>query len=165
MADPLRLRQKILLRSSTVLDRFNEAANVGDVLIAPCDILISRSPLRSRQPDLLLISHEQLAKCKGDTDPEPLLAAPELVVEILSPAEGRTARLRKLSDYQLIGVRECWFISPQAQMIEVFRLTREAAETVAIYGCNDTVTSITFAELVAPVAEFFPPSSREQPTL
>src|SRR4051794_36925669 len=54
----------------------------GRVILAPCDVLIRRSPLRTRQPDLLFISQERLGGRSLD-DPTPLAPAPELVIEIL----------------------------------------------------------------------------------
>jgi Uma2 family endonuclease len=53
------------------------------------DVVIRAEPLRVRQPDALFISNERLDQVGGEPEHGPLKAAPELVVEILSPSETR----------------------------------------------------------------------------
>jgi Uma2 family endonuclease len=155
MADPTRQHQEILLNVAERLRAFQRRTGLGRTLVAPQDVLITRVPLRSRQPDVLFISHAQLAKCAPADAPDPLLAAPELVVEILSPSETRRAREEKLRDYAAAGVRECWMVSPGAETVEVLRLTPQGPEPVALYQQGETVQSLAFPELTVPVAEIF----------
>ena len=49
-------------------------------------------------------------------------SAPELIVEVLSPASTRRNMADKMTDYESIGVPEMWIISPEAQTIEVILL-------------------------------------------
>ena len=49
-------------------------------------------------------------------------SAPELVVEVLSPANTRAERAEKLKDYESLGVPEVWVVSPEAQTVEVLLL-------------------------------------------
>ena len=49
-------------------------------------------------------------------------SAPELVVEVLSPANTRSERAEKLKDYESLGVPEVWVVSPEAQTVEVLLL-------------------------------------------
>ena len=153
MPNPTRRHQRILLNVARALQDYEEASGRGQCLVAPQDVLITRVPLRTRQPDVLFISHGQLAKCAPETDPTPIQAAPELVVEILSPSETRRARDQKIADYCSVDVRECWVVSPAAGTIEVLRLTQKGAETAAVYSEWDTVPSIVFPDLLVPVAQ------------
>jgi Uma2 family endonuclease len=52
----------------------------------------------------------------------PSYSAPELVVEVLSPANTRAERAEKLHDYESLGVPEVWVVSPEAQTVEVLLL-------------------------------------------
>jgi Uma2 family endonuclease len=111
--------------------------------------------LRTRQPDVLFISYEQLAKCSDDTDPAPLLAAPELVVEILSPGETPRMREDKIADYCGVGVLECWMVNQDREIIKVLRLTKTGAEPIATYDQSQTLRSVVFPDLTLPVAAIF----------
>lgn len=69
-------------------------------------------------PDLVFISRERQAII-GEANIE---AAPDLVVEILSPSTRRNDLLTKRSLYARIGVREYWIIEPGTQTVTVLRL-------------------------------------------
>lgn len=153
--NPTRLHQDFLLSIASTLRSRVRPARFARVYVAPCDVLVSRAPLRTRQPDVLVISNERLEANPPRTDPSPLSPAPELVVEILSPTEYRKLRAEKLDDYIRVGVLECWLVSPQAETVEVLRLGENGAETVSIYGSSQTAQSIAFPGLTVPVSELF----------
>ncbi|MCX6382701.1 MAG: Uma2 family endonuclease [Armatimonadetes bacterium] len=155
MTNPTRLHQRVLMRICRILTRYEEESGAGEALIAPCDVLIRKSPLRTRQPDVLFISNERLAECKEETDPTPLLAAPELVVEILSPSENRRSVGEKLIDYCAIGVQECWLVRTEPQSIEVLRLTKEGFESAGHYNPKETFQSLAMTNLSVSVDEIF----------
>ena len=54
--------------------------------------------------------------CKG---------APDLVMEILSPATQRHVRVSKFNLYQKAGVREYWIVDPESKSVQVFVLDGE----------------------------------------
>ena len=135
---------------------FERATGRGKVIAAPCDILIRRFPrLNTRQPDLFFISHEQSARGGGIPERGPLLAAPELVVEIISDSETEESVDAKIGDYIEIGVRELWKVFPATQTIEVARLTPNGAETVATYDETQSAVSLTFEGLTFSVTAIF----------
>lgn len=155
MTNPTRLHQGILLNIGEILRRYQRRTRTGKTFIAPCDVLIRESPLRTRQPDVLFISNERLAECKEETDPTPLLAAPELVVEILSPSENRRSVGEKLIDYCAIGVQECWLVRTEPQSIEMLRLTKEGFESAGHYNPKETFQSLAMTNLSVSVDEIF----------
>src|SRR3954467_9352509 len=110
MPNPIRRHQKLQLRIARKLDDFGAQTGAGEAIIAPSDILISRTPLRTRQPDVLFMSRECVAANPPDTDATPLDPAPELVVEILSRSDYRKVLNDKLADYCKVGVLECWVV-------------------------------------------------------
>lgn len=152
---PTRRHQRILLKLTKALINFEEQFQQGQVLISPCDALISYVPLRTRQPDVFFISHGQLANNGGERESVPLFAAPELVVEILSPSDTKRVIRDKLDDYAKVGVHEAWIIDQDLQNIEVLRFTPDGIETAAIYGSDETAISITFPDLSVVVADIF----------
>src|SRR5262245_22500830 len=74
---PTTQHQIILRGLFRLLDRFVTDHHLGEVLFAPLDILIRRTPLRTRQPDLLFISQQR----QGVIGPQHIEAGPDLVVE------------------------------------------------------------------------------------
>jgi Uma2 family endonuclease len=155
VTNPNRRHQRILVRLTELLRAYERSSRVGEVLVSPTDVLISREPLRVRQPDVLFISYARLAHCAAEDDPEPLLVGPELVVEILSPSESRAVRAGKFEDYRRAGVDECWVIVPEARIVEVLRLNAGVIESMALYRADEEVISRIFPDLRVPVAALF----------
>jgi Uma2 family endonuclease len=156
MTNPSIAHQKIVGRIYIRFAAWEETSGSEEVIQAPCDVLIRRKPLRTRQPDLLVISHARLGNRSLD-DPSPLEPAPELVVEVLSPSDTRRALDGKLADYCKVGVLECWLVNRTPQTVEVLRLTPEGAESIAVYGMEEKVQSLSFPGLTLAVADVFPP--------
>jgi Uma2 family endonuclease len=123
--------------------------SVGEILPSPVDVIVSHSPLKVRQPDVMVV----LFREDGWRDVQALLEAspgeviPDLVVEVLSPSESRVAVQEKIEDYQRAGVREAWIVSPEAQTVEVLRLRAQGIERIGLYGRGDTVSSELLPEL------------------
>jgi Uma2 family endonuclease len=155
MGSPELDHQEITLNIAELLRAYQRRTRRGRTVVAPYDVLISRRPLRTRQPDVLFISHAQLVPVGGARAKAPLEVAAELVVEVLSPSETLRAREEKIEDYRRIGVRECWVVSLAAQTVEVLRLSADGVETIAVYGSNGTARSAVFEDLAVPVAAIF----------
>lgn len=151
-AAPTLNHQTILLELSLKLAPFVREHQLGRVFIAPCDVVIRREPLRTRQPDLMFISHER----RSIMSPQVIEGGPDLVVEILSPSNTRRELQEKLADYQTIGVREAWVISPQGRTVEVLQLSSEAIQRSGLYGVGDLIASQVLPELHLTVDEIFP---------
>lgn len=136
-----------------ILDPFIAERGLGELLYAPLDIVIRRAPLRTRQPDLLLLSNESFARVEQGT---PVIEeTPELVIEILSPSNRRRHVEEKLRDYASIGVPECWMASGEAQTVEVLRLVGGGWERVALLGAGDRMASRALEGLDVDVGRFF----------
>jgi len=80
-------------------------------------LVIRHDPLTTRVPDLPVFHAENIVERGGY-----IHSAPELVVEVLSPANTRAEREEKLKDYESLGVPEVWVISPEARSVEVLSL-------------------------------------------
>ena len=115
----------------------------GMVIYAPCDILIRRDPLRTRQPDLFIFLHgrDDVGDLAALLEQPVIEMAPDIAIEILSKNETRRMRADKLEDYRRIGVKECWIVSPQAQTVEVLQLLSQGTRTVGLYGVGMSLRS------------------------
>jgi Uma2 family endonuclease len=76
-------------------------------------LVIRQEPLVLRVPDLAVFQTDRIVELDGY-----IHSAPELVVEVLSPANTRAGRTEKLLDYESLGVPEVWVVSPEAQQLK-----------------------------------------------
>ena len=136
---------------------FAQRTQVGVVLTAPLDVLITRQPLRTRQPDVLFLSAQRtgLTNRQSLRGLQSLEMAPDLVVEVLSPSENPTDLAEKLADYALIGVQECWLVDPETETVEVVRWSGEGKEVRELFDSGDTLRSQVLPLLKLPVTEVF----------
>ncbi len=126
------------------------------MIVSPFDVLIRRVPrLQTRQPDVMFITNDRLELSGGVMMEGPLEQPPELVIEVLSPSETRRIVQDKIEDYRSIGVEEAWLVSSQAETVQVLRLTAEGVEIVALYGINQSVTSLVFPDMTLSLADIF----------
>jgi Uma2 family endonuclease len=87
------------------------------VLTGSFDLIVGKEPLTWRIPDLAVFELATLVEQDGY-----IHSAPQLLVEVLSPANTRQEREEKLADYASIGVPEVWAISPEARIVEILAL-------------------------------------------
>ncbi len=111
---PTPYHQRISRRIEVELITFVEAKNAGEVLHAPLDTYLS--DVETYQPDIVFISKERLSII-GEKKIE---TAPDLVVEILSPATAYYDLRHKMRVYEVSGVKEYWIVDPMEKTIDVF---------------------------------------------
>jgi len=90
-------------------------------------LVIRRDPVTTRVPDIAVFIRKNVVEQDGY-----IHSAPELVVEVLSPANTRAERTEKLTDYESLGVPEVWVVSPEAQTVEVMLLKEGRLNTAAL---------------------------------
>ncbi len=154
MPNPTVRHQDILFNIAVAFKAFARSSGEGRMVVAACNVLIDYAPLKTRQPDVLFISHERFGS-RNPLDPSALDPAPELVVEILSPSDTKSVLSGKLRDYRRVAVRECWVVNTEAQTVEVLCLTPEAEETLAVFSGIDFVRSAVFSALLVPIVDIF----------
>ena len=81
------------------------------------NLIIRRQPLTAREPDLAVFLASTIAEQDGR-----IHSAPQLIVEVLSPANSRREREEKLQDYASLGVPEVWVFAPEGRTVEVLYL-------------------------------------------
>lgn len=155
MPSPSWSHQERAARVFESLRAYQRSRQNGRTLMAPFDVVVQQSPLRTRQPDVFYISNERLAEAGGIPQEGPLPLGPELVVEILSPSETPRTVREKLEDLAAVGTREAWLVSPESETVQVLRLSPEGIEPAAVYIYGQTLTSLTFPELTIALADIF----------
>jgi len=144
--------QRVLRNLATPLDLWNRRVGRGrlewgvGLVFSPTDAVI---------PDLVWASHERWARIVNAEGR--LVAAPELVVEVLSPGEENARRDRELKRklYAVYGVDEYWIVDPLQQAVEVYRRAAGQLERAATLRVGDTLGSPLLPDFALPVAAVF----------
>ena len=139
-------------RIFTALDTWSRQTGAGEANLAPGVIFAEDDDVA---PDVVWISQARRATALG---PEGHLhAAPELVVEVLSPggANERRDREAKLKLYSRRGVLEYWIVDWRTQQIEVYQREQLALRLVATLYPTDTLISPLLPGFVCQVATLF----------
>ena len=86
-----------------------------------------------------------------------LIAAPDLVIEILSPGGENAARDRvaKRQLYAQHGVKEYWIVDGENRAIEIYRLGTKGLELDVILRVGDEIISPLLPGFTCPVADIF----------
>ena len=92
-------------------------------------------------PDVVWIGRERFARVVGEDGK--LHAAPDLVVEVLSPGPENVERDRelKLRLYSRQGVREYWIVDWRESVIQVYRRDSAVLQLAATLLADDLLTS------------------------
>jgi Uma2 family endonuclease len=119
------LHQKIAFRIGIELQTFVQAHHLGEVF-PPVDVLFSEGNYVA--PDLAFVRRERMEiVTRRGTE-----AAPDLVVEVLSPSTASRDRRVKRRLYADFGVPEYWIVDPDKGRIEVHRQTDDPARQTEI---------------------------------
>jgi Uma2 family endonuclease len=113
---PNTAHQSILGRLFIRLSRNVARHRSGEVLFAPFDVKLPMYTVLV--PDLVYFTSERFARIVNEKH---ATAAPDLVVEVLSPGTRRRDLGRKRAVYDREGVREYWLVDPAAESITVMR--------------------------------------------
>ena len=118
MAAPNMTHQQIVAMLTTVFFTFLRG-KICKVFPAPFDVRLFYKENEGDdtvvQPDITVICDEKKRGYEG------CRGAPDLVIEILSPANTAIEMQRKLKLYQDAGVREYWIVDPENMGLTVYR--------------------------------------------
>ena len=129
-----------------------KAQGLGTLLFSPTDVILANDTVV--QPDLLFVSSGRESIC------DPLggvHGAPDLVVEILSPATAGRDQVEKRKLYGKHRVREYWIVDPDAKRIEVLSPGARGLETWCVFPADSVLTSAVLPGLRLAVTEIFDP--------
>jgi Uma2 family endonuclease len=91
--------------------------NLGKVVAAETGFLLERRPDTVLAPDVAFVSHERLGP--GESPAGYLAAAPDLVVEVISPTDSLRDVEAKAETWLRFGVKAVWVVDPAERTISV----------------------------------------------
>ena len=118
MAAPSNIHQTISMELSFQLSLFVRQ-NYGECSVhaAPFAVQLDQDDRTMVEPDIVVICSRDRQRYFG------CYGAPDLVVEILSPATARKDMTIKLHKYLEAGVKEYWVVNPESRQIIVYKNT------------------------------------------
>ncbi|KAM3097421.1 Uma2 family endonuclease [Phormidesmis sp. 146-35] len=144
--------QEVCINAGTLLKLWSDESGLGRAAVNP-GIIFSETD--NVIPDVVWASHDRLERLLDAAGH--LIAAPELVIEVLSPGATNERRDReaKLKLYSVQGVYEYWIVSWQEQTVEVYRRENAALKLVATLYQNDRLSSPNLPGFSCLVSQFF----------
>ncbi len=129
------------------LTAFVRERRLGDVLLAPIDVVLDFDRALVVQPDLLFVSNERSHIISDRVD-----GAPDLAIEILSP-HARVGRVEEqIGWFAEYGVRECWLVDLRPRQVAVLGLSeRHGVSRRTLHRLGEPLASDVLPGFVAPV--------------
>jgi Uma2 family endonuclease len=121
-AAPYSRHQRIARNIFRIIDQHAYKNELGEALFSPIDIAFSMTDIV--QPDILFVSKDRL----NIITEKNIVAAPELVVEVLSKSTKNIDRNLKKELYAQHGVEEYWLADPESASISQFILKNDKLE-------------------------------------
>lgn len=146
---PTPYHQTVAMRLGFLVHAFVESNRLGQIFIAPCDVVLSRFDVL--QPDIFFISTGRLSII-GEKH---ISDAPDLVVEVLSPSTADRDQVAKAGQYAKFGVAEMWIVDPAAHTVEVLRNSPDGFRRESTYAATDVLRSPTIPGLEIPLHRVF----------
>lgn len=100
---PRTSHQRVVGRLYLAMAPAVEAGALGEVLLAPMDVILDYDRALVVQPDLLFVSN-----ARSGIVSDKVFGAPDLVVEVLSPHPRIGSLDERVGWFARYGVRECW---------------------------------------------------------
>ena len=145
---------KALFIASRISERLNAALYpaYGFAVVEAMTYCFDR-PNHGRKPDVLFVSFQRVPG--GKIPDGELMVAPDMVVEVLSPANSGLELESKLDEYLAAGVGLVWIVNPDRKTIRIYR----GDGTTRLFRDTDTIAG----EAALPgfslrVGDVFPPS-------
>jgi Uma2 family endonuclease len=110
--------------------------DLGQVWIAPLDVVLDEAKALIVQPDLLYI-----ASRRSDIVHGRVYGPPDLVVEVLSPKPRVGDFDQRLGWFASYGVKECWAYHQTADRLEIIQLSESGVGDRALLGPDEAITS------------------------
>lgn len=119
MPDPTTKHQLILGNIHTFLNMYVLQNKLGNVYPAPISMLMNTG--KTLKPDIVFIVKKNVEKV---TD-KGIDFVPNLVIEVISPANYKKLREKKKQEYADFGVLEYWEVYPNKQQIKIDTLSED----------------------------------------
>jgi|SRR5215475_4058508 len=120
MTSPTLRHQRAVRHLVGILDRHVRAENLGEVIPAPFDVILSQTTVV--QPDIVFVAQDR-ARIVLDRGIE---GVPTLAIEVLSPSTAGRDRGLKRALYARHGLPYLWLLDPGDESLEAYELRADA---------------------------------------
>jgi len=146
---PNRYHQDVSQNITLLLGKYLEKHPIGKLYAAPFDVYFDE--INVHQPDVVFVSNRN----KSILTYAGAEGAPDLLVEILSPKTAELDKKPKRRVFARSGVNELWIIDPEAKLVHVYFLQKDAERPAATHSEKDTFASPHFPGLKISGAKIF----------
>lgn len=140
--------QDLVVTLAYRLKGFLEANPIGSVYVAPLDVHLPTGDIV--QPDVLFVASAHRALLRRWVH-----GAPDLVVEVLSPARPERDRFVKRVVYERGGVSEYWLVDGEERSVEILRLAEDGYAPWDYLTGDGTLRSPTLEGFELPLPDLF----------
>jgi Uma2 family endonuclease len=141
--------QTVALNIAAGLFRHVEERKLGRVFQAPCGIFLSEKTVL--HPDVMFVERKR----SGIIGRSHLRGAPDLVVEVLSPATREKDLRTKKKLYSRFQIPEYWIVDPEHNSIETMVWSELGYIIVGDYGAPGKLSSPLLPRLNLPYSSIF----------
>lgn len=145
---PLPRHQQAVFALARALDAHVRDRDLGQVWIAPLDVILDDREALVVQPDLFFVSHARAAIVR-----DRVRGAPDLVVEVLSPRPRVGDLQERLGWFARYGVRECWVYQLPERVLEILALNPMGVVATSRFEADDPIRSGVLPHLTRTVRE------------
>lgn len=145
---PTPRHQSAVLHLLLALTAHVRERRLGEMWVAPLDVVLHERKALVVQPDLFFISTD-----RSHIVSDKVRGAPDLVIEVLSPNPriGRTEeRVQWFAEY---GVRECWLLDQQTVSMAVLQFESRRVATRTVFDRRSPIVSRVLPEFGSSVSE------------
>ncbi|HUF47771.1 MAG TPA: Uma2 family endonuclease [Vicinamibacterales bacterium] len=128
--------QRAVLSLALALERHVSGERLGEVLVAPVDVVLDAERALVLQPDLLFVS-----RARSDIVRDRVYGAPDLVIEVLSPRPRIGALNERVEWFARYGVREIWLYDQAKRRMHVLVCRDGQVVRSAVLVTSDRVRS------------------------
>ena len=140
-AAPTPGHQELVGRLFIALSEHLRAHAAGAVWMSPIDVVLDREHHLIVQPDLIVVSQPRLAIVT-----DRVWGAPDIAIEVLSPAPRIGSIGERLEWFAKYGVRECWMVHQVVREVEVIQFADGAFESRRFFEEEDPIRSTVLTE-------------------
>ena len=138
--------QRVIGRLFRALEAHVETQGLGEVFIAPIDVILSDTAIV--QPDLVYLATDrlQLVSSRG------IEGSPTLAVEVLSPFSVLIDRHTKFQLYARYEIPYYWIVDLESRALEAYVLSEGRYALAAKAAGEESLSPPPFGDLVLPLA-------------
>ncbi|MEM6299365.1 MAG: Uma2 family endonuclease [Bacteroidota bacterium] len=116
LMNPTTTHQKLVTRIGAFITTHALQNELGEVYVAPVSVFISEGT--ALEPDVIFVSvsRQEIVTERG------IIAAPELVIEVISPSNYPKLREKKRQQYADFGIQEYWEVFPKKKKVTIASL-------------------------------------------